>query len=257
MATDEGILAKSGVDLGWDNHRRIYRPYQRNGINIFFRDRTLSDLIGFQYRHGSARGGAEDLIRRLKEIGDGAHVSIILDGENPWDYYENSGRDFLRFLFDGIQKDPAVEAVTFSEALARTTPEPLAWLAPGSWANANFGIWIGHPEDHEAWRWILRAREALDESAGLRGGGCRLGRWRTKNFLIAEGSDWMWWFGNDFTSDQDAIFDSLFRQHIGNIFQFIGLPKPEDLVHPIKKSLEGRQSVMPCTVAGPGLADLL
>jgi len=243
MATDEGILAKSGIDLSWDNHRRLYHPYERHGIRIFFRDRTLSDLIGFQYMHGSAQGGAEDLIRRLKEIGDGAHVTIALDGENPWDYYENSGRDFLRFLFDGIQKDPAIEAVTLSEASERLTPESLAWLAPGSWAGANFSIWIGHSEDHEAWRWILRAREAcMSRKEQVPAADWQLAY---EELLIAEGSDWMWWFGNDFSSDQDAIFDSLFRQHIGNVYRFVGLPEPEDLVRPIKKSLEGVRSVMP------------
>ena len=65
-----------------------------------------------------------------------------------------------------------------------------------------------------------------------------------EELLIAEGSDWMWWFGNDFSSDSDAIFDSLFRQHIGNIFQLIGLPQPEGLENPIKKNLEGRKLVM-------------
>jgi hypothetical protein len=54
----------------------------------------------------------------------------------------------------------------------------------------------------------------------------------------------MWWFGNDFSSDSDAIFDSLFRQHIGNIFELIGLPQPDGLEKPIKKSLEGRKLVM-------------
>jgi len=243
LATDEGILAKSGVDLSWDNRRKLYQPYERHGIRVFFRDRTISDLIGFHYMHGSALDAAHDLIRRVKDAGDGAHVSIILDGENPWDYYQNSGRDFLRYLFDGIQKDSAVEAVTLSEASERLQPQPLQWLAPGSWANANFGIWMGHPEDHQAWRWILRAREALMS----RRAEVPADQWDLayEELLIAQGSDWMWWFGNDFTSEQDAIFDSLFRQHIGNVFRFVGLTEPEDLANPIKKSLEGRNTVMP------------
>ena len=232
MATDEGILAKGGVD-------RQYKPYGRHGVRLFFRDRTISDLIGFQYMKGAARDGAQDLIRRLKEKGDGAHVTIALDGENPWDYYTNSGRDFLRYLFDGIQKDPGLEAITFAEACERVPAEPLHWVAAGSWANANFYIWAGHPEDHEAWRWIFRAREVLMAHKEAK-------QWDLayEELLIAEGSDWMWWFGNDFSSDQDAIFDSLFRQHIGNVFGFLGQPVPEDLANPIKKSLEGRRSVM-------------
>jgi alpha-amylase/alpha-mannosidase (GH57 family) len=242
MATDEGILAKSGVDLNWDNRRRLYHPYRRGDIAVFFRDRALSDLIGFQYMHAPASESANDLIRRLKDVPDGSHVLIALDGENPWDYYPDSGRDFLRHVFEGIQEDPALEAVTLSEALNRMPAEKLNWLAPGSWANANFNIWIGHPEDHQAWSWIVRAREALM----ARKGRVAEDLWNLayEELLIAEGSDWMWWFGNDFSSDSDAIFDSLFRQHIGNIFQLIGLPQPEGLQNPIKKSLDGRKLVM-------------
>src|SRR5206468_1798439 len=161
MATDEGILAKSGVDINWDNRRRLYHPYKRGDMTFFFRDRTLSDLIGFQYMQAPAAESAGDLIRRLKELPGGSHVLIALDGENPWDYYPNSGRDFLRRLFEGIQNDSSLQAVTLSEAMERRPAEKLDWLAPGSWANANFQIWIGHPEDHQAWRWIVRAREAL------------------------------------------------------------------------------------------------
>jgi len=242
LATDEGILTKSGVDLSWDNRRRLYHPYKRGDITIFFRDRVLSDLIGFQYMHAPAVESATDLVRRIGEVPDGSHVVIALDGENPWDYYPNNGRDFLRRVYQAIEKEPALEAVTLSEALVRRPPEKLDWLAPGSWANANFSIWIGHPEDHQAWNWIVRARAALMEQKDR----VPEDKWKLayEELLIAEGSDWMWWFGNDFSSDSDAIFDSLFRQHIGNIFQLIGLPEPAGLDEPIKKNLEGRKLVM-------------
>ena len=242
MATDEGILAKSGIDLNWDNRRRLYHPYKRGDMTIFFRDRTLSDLIGFQYMHAPASESAGDLIRRIQSQPDGSHVVIALDGENPWDYYPNSGRDFLRRVFEGIENEPGLEAVTLSEALKQVPAEKLDWLAPGSWANSNFSIWIGHPEDHQAWYWIVRAREALMD----RRGEVPDDQWDLayEELLIAEGSDWMWWFGNDFSSESDAIFDGLFRQHIGNIYQLVGLPQPDGLQNPIKKNLEGRRLVM-------------
>jgi alpha-amylase/alpha-mannosidase (GH57 family) len=242
MATDEGILAKTGIDLNWDGRRRLYRPYRRGAMTLFFRDRVLSDLIGFQYMHAPAAESAADLIGRLTSLPQGSHVVIALDGENPWDYYPNSGRDFLRRVFEGIRKEPALEAVTLSEAAERLRSEKLDWLAPGSWAGGNFNIWIGHPEDHVAWRWIVQAREALMRRRD------QVSEWdwnlAYEELLVAEGSDWMWWFGNDFSSDNDAIFDGLFRQHIGNIFQLIGLPQPLGLDQPIKKNLEGRRLVM-------------
>jgi alpha-amylase/alpha-mannosidase (GH57 family) len=242
MATDEGILAKTGIDLSWDGRRRLYHPYKRGDMTLFFRDRVLSDLVGFQYMNAPAAESAADLVARLTAMPEGSHVLIALDGENPWDYYPNSGRDFLRRLFEAIQKEPSLEAVTLAEAAKRLPAEKLDWLAPGSWANANFSIWIGHPEDHVAWRWIVQAREALME----RNGQVPEADWSLayEELLVAEGSDWMWWFGNDFSSDNDVIFDALFRQHIGNIFQFIGLPQPQGLDQPIKKNLEGRRLVM-------------
>jgi alpha-amylase/alpha-mannosidase (GH57 family) len=242
MATDEGILQKSGVHVYDDQRHRLYKPYRRDRMTIFFRDRHLSDLIGFHYMNASPHDGAHDLIRKLKEIPEGAHVTIALDGENPWDYYSNSGRDFLRLVYEGIQREPQLEGVTLSEACERMAPAPLDWLAPVSWANANFGIWIGHPEDHKAWEWIVRARTALFE----RKGAVPQDRWDLayEELLVAEGSDWMWWFGNDFSSDSDAIFDALFRQHIANIYYFVDLPLPEGLELAIKKSLGGRRSAM-------------
>ena len=242
MATDEGILEKSGVRLYDGDRRRLYQPYRRGNVTIFFRDRHISDLIGFHYMHRPARESAEDLLRKLKEVRHGSHVSIILDGENPWDYYAGSGREFLRLVFEGIRNDPALEGVTLSEARERLTPVPLDWLAPGSWAGANFGIWIGHPEDHAAWQWIARARSALMDQKGA----VPEDQWNRarEELLVAEGSDWMWWFGNDFTSDDDAVFDGLFRRHIANIYKLLGLPAPEGLEVPIKKSLGGRSGVM-------------
>jgi alpha-amylase/alpha-mannosidase (GH57 family) len=101
---------------------------------------------------------------------------------------------------------------------------------------------MGHPEDHEAWSWIVRARTALMSQKGT----AAEDQWNEahEELLVAEGSDWMWWFGSDFTSDDDAVFDALFRRHIGNVFRLIGLPEPDGLQNPIKKSLIGRSGVM-------------
>ena len=46
------------------------------------------------------------------DAGRDAVVSIILDGENAWEFYPQSGREFLRRLYDGIAKDPQMEAAT-------------------------------------------------------------------------------------------------------------------------------------------------
>ena len=98
MATDEGILAKSGVDVSWHNRQNLYAPYKKGDLTIFFRDRTLSDLIGFQYMHAPASESAGDLIRRMKEVPGGSHVVIALDGENPVGLLPEQWPRFSAFL---------------------------------------------------------------------------------------------------------------------------------------------------------------
>jgi alpha-amylase/alpha-mannosidase (GH57 family) len=66
---------------------------------------------------------AADLVGRIRENcrgilagGRDALVPIILDGENAWEYFEESGRSFLRELYRRISGDSQIEALTVSEA---------------------------------------------------------------------------------------------------------------------------------------------
>ena len=40
-----------------------------------------------------------------------------------------------------------------------------------------------------------------------------------EELLIAEGSDWFWWYGDDHSSDHDLEFDDLFRRHVRNVYR--------------------------------------
>src|SRR5262249_16252683 len=162
-ATDEGVLGRSlGVGFPRDGSGRleaagaeklyqIYRWQQGEAsMNLVFRDHSLSDLIGFVYSGMPARQAAHDFIPRINESaepvlaqGKNAVVSIILDGENAWESYPQSGREFLRRLYDGIQTDPVFEALSVSEAVERErSPGKLDSIFPGSWISANFDVWI-------------------------------------------------------------------------------------------------------------------
>ncbi len=57
--------------------------------------------------------------------------------------------------------------------------------------------------------------------------------WRSLG--IAEGSDWMWWFGDTHFSAQADEFDHLFRQHVSNAYRFAALEPPSDLDVPIRR----------------------
>jgi len=246
MATDEVILARSlGQVLTRDasghlqQPETLYRPYLvRAGgreVACLFRDHVLSDLIGFTYPSWDAEAAAGDFIGRLVEAGrrfshrtggQDAVVPVILDGENAWEHFHDGGRPFLRALYHGLTTHPELTTVTMTEACAGASAV-LNGIFPGSWINGDFYIWIGHPDDHRAWGQLTEARQALD-SPGPAADAASKARAR-EELLVAEGSDWFWWYGDDHSSAHDLEFDDLFRRHLRNVYRALDKPVPEDL----------------------------
>ena len=238
-ATDSGVLDRTlGRAVPVDG---LYRPYcWRQGghtLNVIFRDHFLSDLIGFVYAKMDAPQAAEDFLRRIREncagiaaAGRDALVPIILDGENAWEYYDRNGRPFLRELYRRISEDRQMLAVTVSEALRLLPPEPIDHIFPGSWIDANFDVWIGAEEDNQAWTQLLLARHAFDSAAMVPEDRRRLA---LEELLIAEGSDWCWWYGPEHHSANRVEFDQLYRSHLANVYRFLNLTPPEELSRPI------------------------
>jgi hypothetical protein len=172
-------------------------------------------------------------------------VSIILDGENAWEYYPKSGREFLRRFYDGLQREPDVEAVTVSEAIARHKDfGKMTSLVPGSWINANFNVWIGAPEDNRAWDYLYHARQFYAQNAARATEAQR--KLAFDEILIAEGSDWNWWYGPEHHSANDRDFDELYRKHLSNVYQALGAAPPDYLSQPITGA-EVRPSFVPQT----------
>ncbi|HJU43279.1 MAG TPA: glycoside hydrolase family 57 protein [Vicinamibacterales bacterium] len=235
IATDEDILSRS---LSQPMRAELlYRPYRigDKGPVALFRDHALSDRIGFHYKSWDANAAADDFVGRVRDAGrrfaesggsDQATVAVILDGENAWEYYPGGGRPFLRALYGALERAEDIQTVTMAEAAAGPA-HPLPSVFPGSWINADFYIWIGHRDDHRAWDQLSAARAAFDARAGAVDGGDR--DRALEEILIAEGSDWFWWYGDDHSSDHDADFDQLFRRHLRNAYDALGLPAPEEL----------------------------
>lgn len=253
IASDEQILLHS-IETGpvHDKARwcaeHLYAAYERksNGssVAIVFRDHVLSDLIGFSYSRVSADEASDDFVRRLHELdsriselkvsGPPPLVSIILDGENAWEYYPRNGREFLRKLYSKISADSAIETTTIHDYISKYPGRPLQNLFPGSWIDHNFAIWIGHPEDNKAWEQLKQARDLVEYAQVNEPQKTEQIAKAYEEILIAEGSDWFWWFGDDHSSENDPEFDRLFRQHITNAYYFLEKPVPEDLLLPIK-----------------------
>jgi len=250
-ATDNGVLDRTLRTAATPDV--TYRPYnwsqQGRQMKMIFRDHLLSDLIGFVYSGMGAREAASDFLRRIREncagflnSGRDALVPVILDGENAWEYYDHNGRPFFRELYQAITDDPDMECVTVAEGLRRMTPEPLTHIFPGSWINANFDIWIGAEEDNQAWKLLLDAREAYDEAKDVTSQNRKLA-W--EELLIAEGSDWCWWYGPEHESATRPEFDELFRSHIANVYRALGKLPPEELSRPILRIVENEQKIEP------------
>ena len=239
VATDQQVLSNStGVPFYREgngemaNADRLYAPYSFSTVSgpvqMLFRDHELSDLIGFVYSRMEPEAAAQDLAGRIRQSaqplisrGMDALVSIILDGENAWEYFPQNGRPFLRALYALILKDPQIECVTVSEALERHgSALPLPKLAPGSWINANFDIWIGAEEDNHAWDHLSDARDFF--SARHRDAPPERKELALEELLVAEGSDWNWWYGPEHSTANDSDFDELYRSHLANVYRALG-----------------------------------
>jgi alpha-amylase/alpha-mannosidase (GH57 family) len=258
LCSDEGVL---GWSINHYFHRNeygniqepeiLYQPYRletdQGDLAIVFRDHRLSDLIGFTYGGMTAKNAAQDLIAHLEAISrrlaekqettaleEPWLVTIALDGENCWEFYEQDGKIFLETLYEMLSDHTGIQLVTVSEYLQQFPPRvtiPAQKLHSGSWIDANFTTWIGDQAKNRAWDLLTAARhvlaahpEATPETNPA--------AWEA--LYAAEGSDWFWWFGHGHSSNHDAIFDQLFREHLSSLYQALGEPVPPILAEPIE-----------------------
>lgn len=253
-ASDEEVLLHS-MPMGrfssepGDRARAIFRPWRLHdrGPALFFRDRVLSDRIGFSYATWPAADAAADFVARLLSIRAAAPdaelvVPVILDGENAWETYPENGAPFLRALTRALAKEPRVSVTTPSRALAQVPAARLEKLVAGSWVHGTFTTWIGAPAKNRAWEHLARARDAMGEAVGaaavrspldVLGGTVAPAEKARAALMAAEASDWFWWFGDDHTSAHDAVFDALFRSHLETAYRALSLPAPKALDTPV------------------------
>jgi hypothetical protein len=214
---------------------------------MLFRDRPISDLIGFSYARVPAAEAVADFTARVLGAGeawrrDGAQgpatVGVFLDGENAWERYPHSGHDFLDALHRSIGADARLETVTMSEATAGAEGPVIPRIHSGSWIEGSYRIWIGHREDRLAWTALGRAREAV-EGARAAGAPADKVEHALQHLRAAEGSDWYWWYGEDFATENAAEFDALFRGHVLRASELLDLAPPAEALQPIKPTGRG------------------
>jgi alpha-amylase/alpha-mannosidase (GH57 family) len=252
VATDEDILfnSLSSYDkrcksVSLFDRRIIYRPYifKRGSrqIAMIFRDKNLSDMISFNYNTWEQPQAAWDLINHMNTTAmnlrrdiDKGLLTIVMDGENAWEYYKNNGRDFFETLYANLDKQNNLYSTTISEYLELDAPRgSLANIFPGSWINHNFAIWIGEEQDNVSWEYLYNTRKDLvkftkemHKKPGMDGSKLREA-WR--ELYISEGSDWNWWYNGKARSGGDNPFDKLYLTHLKNIYKLLKKPVPEEL----------------------------
>jgi alpha-amylase/alpha-mannosidase (GH57 family) len=249
-ATSESVLASSlkrshpGQPLP-ERAQYLYRPYRvrsgQAGISCFFRDERLSDLIGFEYCRWFGKDAALHFVNALDEIrraapgGTTPLVSVILDGENAWEYYPYNAYYFLHDLYAELEAHPVIRTTTFAEALAAHKGEEIPGVVAGSWVYGTFSTWIGAPEKNAAWVLLCEAKRNFDlvmQSGRLSSEDRVLVE---RQLMDCEGSDWFWWFGDYNPQHSVAIFDRLFREKLSNLYRLLKLPMPPVLARPISQ----------------------
>lgn len=247
VLTDEDILRKSlelsHGERGTFSPRKLYSVHQmyRGGkqISLFFRDKKLSDKIGFEYYNWDTTSAVNDFIASVLRIRSALPangefiITIAMDGENAWEYYRKNGFPFLAELYERINKTPEIQPVLLDN-FADKRGELLDRLAPGSWINANFDTWCGDKEKNRAWDLLADARHTLK----LVKGKVEPEQYEKalRHIMIAEGSDWFWWYGGANYTPYISSFDELFRHHLTMVYRSIGEPIPDELGKPIYDS---------------------
>ena len=256
MATDEGVLARSG-QWGYrvDDPNVLCQAYRAEeneaGIATFFRNAWLANHISFHYQgYPDHDFAAREFLAQIKERfarqvsgTEDRILTVVLDGENAWGAYRDDARPFLHALYGLLEQDNEVRTVTFAEYLegvtapgldadtVRALPQVYS-LAAGSWVDemgsapgVDHGTWIGEVEENRGWDLLRAARDAL-EASGARP---ETDAAAYESLYAAEGSDWFWWLGDDQDSGMDPTFDDLFRLHLANTYRLREQPVPPEL----------------------------
>ena len=250
--SDEGILSDSiNFEFIRDFKGHLEDPYhlmksydykiKNKNLKIIFRDSTIPNLISFEYPNHNPIAAANDLYDRIKVIQskllsspDNNHLlTIAMDGENCWENYLEDGLSFLKTLYTLIEDDETLETVLISEYLDKETGhKPLAKISSGSWINRNFKLWIDEPLKNLAWNYLKRVRDDFSKYVKKHPLNPHI-KDAKKELFICEGSDWFWWYGEPNESGRDNIFDYIFREHLKNIYLYLGLNVPGYLDEPL------------------------
>jgi len=246
-ASGEGVWRNSCDKSGCppeqtQTKRALFSPAQVDGFKtrVFFRDDGLSDLIGFKYSDWHADDAVGDFVQHLENIatffGKDANrhvVSVILDGENAWEYYPDNGHHFLTSLYATLSSHPTLKIGTFAEQVAHIPPKPMKRLAAGSWVYGSFSTWIGSDDKNRGWDYLVAAKQAYDSVVATGKLNADQLALATRQLAVCEGSDWFWWFGDYNPASSVSDFEQLYRTQLRELYRLLGVAPPALLDVPL------------------------
>ncbi len=222
-----------------DTHTSLHKPFEFAGIkiNTFFRDDGLSDLIGFKYATWHSDDAVGDLLHHMSNIAQASKdtkntvISVIMDGENAWEYFPENAYHFLNTLYTRLAEHPELELSTYSEFLDSQKPHPikLSHLVAGSWVYGTFSTWIGDKDKNRGWDMLCEAKVQVDLALKKKRFTAEQLAQIEKQLGLCEGSDWFWWFGDYNPAQSVSDFEYLYRRHLSNLYHLIEVPPPEYL----------------------------
>jgi len=262
FCTDEDILFRS---LDSDpkrkgsvtDHLELFQPwwceYEGAGCHALFRERPLSDFIGFNAARNSAEDAAGYLVHHLEHLADvipnnNRVVTLALDGENAWEAFADGGEAFLRQVYEQLTRSNKCSTLRLGDVFQIPETRPSARLHSlhtGSWISANFDIWIGDIEENTGWERIRETRAFLVREAQEGDHQPETLQQAWDAIYAAEGSDWFWWYGPDFQNDSDMLFDLLFRKHLQRVYLLLGQEPPPQLDISIQQEQEEPAALPP------------
>lgn len=262
IGSDEGILwsSKPAREHRNDLYRSYLVTHRNHQVNMVFRDTFISDRIGFTYAKNSLQEiekdffGYLDQIRGSQKEGDPALLTIILDGENAWEHFPDGADAFFHMLYGQLEKDQKFQTVNIGDFLSENPPsEKIEALHSGSWIGRNYNIWVGGEEENHGWDYLRRTRRFLKERAQTISESIRNEVYEKalREIRISEGSDWFWWFGDNFQTENDREFDELFRLHLQKVYVLLETEVPPFLQTPIRKPKEKVEIEMPVHMINP------
>lgn len=230
-ASGGSVLANSLRASGIESSPHHVFKLESIDLACFFRDDGLSDLIGFEYSKWHAEDAVADLIKHLENIADfqsePAIVSIIMDGENAWEYFPENGYHFLRTMYRRLVEHPRIQLTTFSEILKdQIEPKKLPQLVAGSWVYGTFSTWMGDDDKNQGWDMLGDVKSAYDKALSLDGLNETQRVLAETQLAVCEGSDWFWWFGDYNPGEAVSDFEKQYRLNLSNLYRLLGEEPP-------------------------------